>query len=241
MLKRLLSLTYSKLVHLSVVQPFLYRHSLYIGQGAQDFWVFGEAFNQARGGYFVDVGAYDGIAHSNTCLLERRFGWNGICIEANPTTYQRLRAARRCVCVHACLDEESGKTVTFNLDDMSSGISDSKEPKALESQVSLSTQTLQNVLEQHNAPKVIDYCSVDIEGAEDRMLNGVDLQTYTFRAMTIERPSPAVKEKLARHGYLVVREIPRLDTFFIHESFVDQYRANCLAFNYKKFIALRWR
>jgi FkbM family methyltransferase len=241
MLKNLLGFIYSKITNISFIHPLLYRRSLYIGQGAQDFWVFGEAFNQTLGGYFLDIGAYDGVTHSNTFLLESRYGWQGLCIEANPSSFKRLVANRKCTCIQACLDQESGKSISFNLDDMSSTIIADGSEASGENHISLKTQSLQDLLQQYKAPRIIDYCSVDIEGAEDRLFNGIDLDHYTFRTMTIERPSPAIREKLFDKGYILVREIPRLDVFFVHESFIDQYRANLLAFNYKKFLAIRWR
>ena len=34
--------------------------------------------------YFVDLAANNATEASNTRLLERDFGWRGVCIEANP-------------------------------------------------------------------------------------------------------------------------------------------------------------
>ena len=40
-------------------------------------------FAQEPGGYFVDVGAAEPSAASNTRTLERDLGWRGLCIEAD--------------------------------------------------------------------------------------------------------------------------------------------------------------
>ncbi len=37
----------------------------------------------------IEMGAIDGIYHSNTYALEKSFGWRGICIEPDPTTFTR--------------------------------------------------------------------------------------------------------------------------------------------------------
>ena len=42
-----------------------------------------EFFKNHDGGFFVDVGAHDGIRLSNTYALAL-VGWTGICIEAHP-------------------------------------------------------------------------------------------------------------------------------------------------------------
>jgi len=36
------------------VKRFLYKHSLMTSQAGQDYWIYGEAFNEKRCGYFVD-------------------------------------------------------------------------------------------------------------------------------------------------------------------------------------------
>ena len=37
-----------------------------------------------RGGFFVDLAANEPVCLSNTRALERDYGWEGICIDANP-------------------------------------------------------------------------------------------------------------------------------------------------------------
>jgi len=57
----------------------------YYGQHGEDFllWHF---FNYRRDGYFLDIGAHDGIALSNTKSFEER-GWRGICAEPVPPVF----------------------------------------------------------------------------------------------------------------------------------------------------------
>jgi hypothetical protein len=38
-------------------------------------------YDNKEGGFFVEVGANDGISISNTYLLETRYNWKGICCE----------------------------------------------------------------------------------------------------------------------------------------------------------------
>lgn len=54
----------------------------YYSHIGQDKWV-AETFRRARGGYFLDFGAFDGITTSNTIVLEKELGWTGICVEPN--------------------------------------------------------------------------------------------------------------------------------------------------------------
>jgi len=61
-----------------------------------------------RNGYYVDVGAADGEAISNTKLLDD-LGWKGICIDPFPTNMGQ----RSCQVVRQPVFSESGKRVQF--------------------------------------------------------------------------------------------------------------------------------
>jgi FkbM family methyltransferase len=214
-----------------------------MSQAGQDSWVFGEAFNEARNGYFVDVGAHNGVSLSNTYLLERRYGWNGICIEANPDTYEDLKKSRRVVCVNACVDSEEG-LVDFDKMGVIGRIVSStndREQRASHDIVRLRTRTLQSILIEHNAPHEIDYLSIDVEGSEERVLSGFDFKSYWIKCMTVERPTASLRTTLDENGYVLVREISDLDCFYVHQTFLEQYRINLFAFYEKKHLAVRAR
>ena len=63
------------------------------------------------------------------------------------------------------------------------------------------TVSLANLLQKHTAPRVIDYLSLDVEGAEDDVLLQFPFDKYLFRVMSIERPSNKLKRVLRAHGY----------------------------------------
>ena len=49
-------------------------------QLGQDLWVI-DTMKYKKNGYFVDLGALDGLTHSNTLMLENKYSWSGICVE----------------------------------------------------------------------------------------------------------------------------------------------------------------
>ena len=49
-----------------------------------------EFYKGKEGGYFVEVGASDGIELSNSFLLETKYKWKGICCEPIPLRFQKL-------------------------------------------------------------------------------------------------------------------------------------------------------
>ena len=85
--------------------------------------------------------------------------------------------------------------------------------------VTMRTRTLAGVLQTASAPRVIDYMSLDVEGAESAVLSsGFDWDKYTFLTLSIERPSPDLNARLFSHGYLFVRNIGNVDTFYVHRT-----------------------
>ena len=231
----------------SVLMPFLAKcfpeqlgpapakHPVSMSQVGQDYWVYGEVFDEMQNGYFLDIGAHDGVHYSNTFLLETRYHWKGLCIEANPETYPSLRKNRTCECLNVCVDSKAS-SVTFALRGMMGGIvsgdcdnADAAGCKTAE----IRTISLCETLLRHGAPQVIDYLSIDIEGAEDRALLDFPFQKFTFNCMTIERPSQKLRNKLAENEYILIKEIPGLDCFYVHASFLDQYMSNLFSFGEK--------
>jgi len=84
------------------------------------------------------------------------------------------------------------------------------------------TVPLVEILEQNNAPAVIDYFSLDVEGAESYIMGDFPFDKYTFKVMTIERPKPDLQEKLKQNGYEFLRKISGFgETLWVHESSKD--------------------
>lgn len=205
------------------------------GQVGQDLWVIGEVFNGRRGGYFVDVGADDGIAISNTFLLEAQYGWTGVCVEARREAFELLQANRpKSQCCNVAVDAKS-RLVQMAIDGPCSGIvgADNDQETIKEcglSVVEVQAEPLADILDRAQAPPVIQYLSMDIEGAEERALIGFPFDKYTFQAMTIERPGGALIEWLGKNGYRPVRMVPGLDVFFLHQSMMGSARERAIEF-----------
>ena len=81
--------------------------------------------------------------------------------------------------------------------------------------------------------------SIDVEGAEERVLDGLDFDRYGFGVITIERPSQSIRRKFDRYGYVLVKEIPGLDAFYMNESIVRVYVDNAIKFHSKRKYCVR--
>jgi hypothetical protein len=89
------------------------------------------------------------------------------------------------------------------------------------------TISLLDLLIQHNAPKHVDFLSVDTEGSEFEILNAFDFSQYTFGAICVEHNylanRPHVKALLEANGYRqVYSELSDFDDWFLHfQSFAS--------------------
>lgn len=170
--------------------------------------------NFKRDGYFVDLGAADGISGSNTYLMERRFGWRGILVEPARCWHNQLRRNRTAAIETSCAWGESGSVVSFNevnvpelstIDSYSSGDSHS-EARKLGKLYSVSTISLNDLLAKYDAPSQIDYLSIDTEGSEYEILSAFNFERYKFKVITCEHNFTPAREKvhelLSNRGYI---------------------------------------
>ena len=64
----------------------------------------------------------------------------------------------------------------------------------------MTTTTLNSAFALHNAPSTIDYISIDTEGSELEVLQGLDFNRYDVRFLTIEHNYvPGKKEAFAEY------------------------------------------
>jgi FkbM family methyltransferase len=149
-------------------------------QAGQDLWVI-EKLRGMRDGYFVDCGAHDGEQFSNTAMLEREYGWTGVCIEPAKTGYEKLTKARKCLCVRAAVWGKH-EMVPIRDDNMFGGF-DAVHGEPVQG------MTLNEILDAVKAPPVMDYLSLDIEGCELDALRTLHHSQRRFLLITVEHNS----------------------------------------------------
>ena len=186
----------------------------YRSQIGQDRWVH-SILGDKRDGYFVELGACDGLEYSNTFFFERSLGWKGLCIEPNDLYYEQLKTNRVCDKSNALIYSEAGKEVDFSLCQTTSGILDEHQGPFTKKErvVKKTTTTLASVLDAVGAPRMMDYLSLDVEGQEYNILNTFPFDRYAFRCMTVEHNEPHVgpdarqkiRQLLERNGYIFMK------------------------------------
>lgn len=187
-------------------------------QLGQDVWVL-DRLHWKTGGYFVEFGATDGVLLSNTWLLEKYFHWDGVCAEPNPTLFAKLRQNRNCFTSQACVFRSSGERMRFILADAYGGLADyahedchadKRDAYARKGNyVEITTISLMDLLAEAGAPPVIDYLSIDTEGSEYAVLEGIDWDRYAFRCITVEHNYGPQRLSIralleGAHGYSVI-------------------------------------
>lgn len=174
-------------------------------QAGQDDWVLKNTKHYYGTPYFLDMGAYNGVNFSNTCKLEEA-GWNGLCIEANPTNFKYLEMYRKCPCVNIAIATYTG--ILKMSDDSSSS------QRSENGEVDVPCDTIRNILIKNNVPKYIDYISSDLERMDAEIWETFPFDEYSFGLATVEHclyeGNNNFKERIMKvmleNGYVLARE-----------------------------------
>ena len=188
-------------------------------------------FSGERQGYFVEFGATDGIEFSNTYLLEKKFGWVGILAEPAQTWMKELKKNRSAHLSFECVFTESGLTLDFQESSTRTLSSLSQftgqDLHALQRQkgtmYKVRTVTLFDLLDQFDAPKYIDFLSIDTEGSELQILEKFDFSTYKFGFISIEHNHTEneikIDQLLLGFGYVrILKNLSDFDGWYLSSS-----------------------
>jgi FkbM family methyltransferase len=186
-------------------------------------------FSNKKNGYFIEIGAYDGVNMSNTYLLEYAYNWKGICVEANPLFYNKLVENRpNCINLDCAVFNEDDKTMDFINDDTggcSGFVNTNSHTHILHKQIiKVNTKKLNTILDTNNAPKFIEFLSIDTEGSEYDILSAFDFSKYTFGYICvehnhIEKNRTKIRNLLVNNGYVYFRN-NHVDDDYIHSSLI---------------------
>jgi hypothetical protein len=197
----------------------------WFSQTNQDQVVIGLLRNK-REGFFIDLAANDAQKYSNTYALERRFGWEGICIEPNPEYWFDLSRFRTCKVVAAIVGRDRMEEIKFNYRGVFGGINRGEEFDNGEEYAKVSipafTVPLEEILERTDTPHVIDYLSLDVEGAETYIIKNFPLSSYQIKIMTVERPDEELQQHLKANGFKLMGDISDFgESLWIHNDFMN--------------------
>jgi len=227
----------------------------YQSQIGQDIFLNRWFFKNRGPGFFVDVGAFDGVLGSNTSYFEKHLQWTGIAFEPNPSAFEVLRATRSCLLIQGCAYHQDGRIPFLALSEkehrdatrsrppcsllqmmldsshggaMLSGIPDhmgqfdrvewaSKAMKLNQSVAAVPCHRIDTLLNDYGV-KIVDYLSIDVEGAELEVLRGIDFERVQVNVISVEH-SPRFSEVydlLTASGF-EYQGLLFFDEIFVHE------------------------
>jgi FkbM family methyltransferase len=187
-------------------------------------------------GYFVELGANDGLSQSNTKHFELFKGWKGVLVEPFSDNYircRRNRASRTHVINAACVafdfEEPTIRLLYSNLMTIALDGESEIENRSRHAQVGAQflgeleevfefrapARTLNSILREARSPNRIDLLSLDVEGAELEVLKGLDHSEYRFKFIVIEiRDFESMNSYLVSHGYQMVEKLTTHDYLY---------------------------
>jgi len=197
----------------------------YKSQVGQDDWVI-RMTNGKRNGYFLDIGASDGITINNSYVLENKYDWDGICVESDEDIFKELIANRNCKCVNTAIYSEN--TIVPFVQEPYKGIKSCIQIPSGEIVRMVNAITMGKFMTDNDVPKYIDYISLDIEGADYEALRGFPFDEYRVGFWTIEHNAymdegilrDKIRKIMTEHGYKVVADISS-DVGFFEDWFYE--------------------
>lgn len=170
-------------------------------------------FKQRPEGVFVEVGANHPTQENQTWFLEQQ-GWSGVLVEPNPELHKLLckqRPRSRAVQAAAgATDQRDEVELLLGVDPLHSTLAPVLGDPLSEKKVRVKLRTLNSILAETGTTK-IDFLSIDVEGTELQVLQGLDLKKYAPGLILIEEQRRDYTKHfyLRRHGYRLVKRTGR--------------------------------
>lgn len=195
-----------------------------------------EKYVDYNNGFFVELGANDGITQSNSLYFEMKRGWNGVLVEPSPNNYfacRENRSAKNNFFCNACVGfQYKEKYVDLRYANLST-ISDNLELDIIDKDKHIEdaiqhldkkenvinfgalAKTLTDILIESKAPELIDFMSLDVEGAELEVLKGINFEKYNFKYILIEvRNFDRINNFLKEYNYSHVKKFSGYNHLF---------------------------
>ena len=171
----------------------------FFSQAGQDKVIKNHFFPNKKNGFFLEIGAYDGIEGSNCFHFEKFLNWNGIAFEPSKVQYEKLKNNRNCKILNKAI---SNSIVEVDFVEVIEGLTQM-------SGIKNENYTAENIIKKNGQSKTeiskiitttfdqevssdqeIDYLSIDIEGGELSVLETIDFEKYTIKVVSVENNLP---------------------------------------------------
>ena len=168
-------------------------------------------FINYRNGFYIDCGANDGVNQSTTWFYEKQLNWKGILIEPIPKVFNELKKNRNknnyfknCALVDQNFKEKNIKFYYNKKDTLTGTIKNKKDTE----EINVEANTLDQVIDEIDYKGKIDFFSLDVEGNEIEVLNGIDFNKHYIEYMLIETDNfQKLKNMLIKKNYKYLKRL----------------------------------
>lgn len=169
-----------------------------------------------KNGFYIDCGANDGVNQSTTRYFEKYLNWRGILIEPVPEVYNELknnRSNNNYFYNYALTSKKYNQeyiNFTFNNKDSLTAkpMLGKNHLKRNEKIITVKCITLENILNNIRTPQLIDLFSLDVEGYEFEVLEGINFNSIKFKYILVETEFPEkMNNFLNKKGYYFIERL----------------------------------
>jgi FkbM family methyltransferase len=209
---------------------------MYYSQDKQDEFLEKNVFKGFKNGFFMDIGAHDGITFNNTLYFERNNDWTGINVEPIKSVYNKLIVNRPKSINLNCAVSNTNGTADFicntGYTEMISGLKNNFDPRHFQrlqnennqtgsttNIITVNTRRVETICDENNI-KHIHYLSIDVEGAEFDVIKSINFEKVFIDVIGFENNysniSIPIEHYLKDKNYNVIHR--SLDIFMIHNN-----------------------
>jgi FkbM family methyltransferase len=215
---------------------------MFYSQDNQDAYLENNIFKGYKNGFYVDVGAHDGVSLNNTLYFEKNNNWSGINIEPIKKVFDNLVINRpnniNLNCAVCNNDGETNFLCNTGYTEMLSGIKDNFDIRHLyriqteniqmgstTEIIKVNTKKLETIFDENNVSH-INYLSIDVEGSEFEVIKSINFDKVFIDIIGFENNyndvSIPIIEYLNNKGFIL-----------IHKSSLDIFMINKMSIFYK--------
>lgn len=176
------------------------KNSDYFSEAGQDMLVKDNFFKNQKSGFFLEIGAFDGIEGSNCYHFEKFMNWEGIAIEASPLQFKKLKKNRNCKLMNIAIGSENKQVEFYEVVEgftQMSGINNlnfkdsfekiKKKSNSKINKINIECKTFEKLV---LSDQIIDLISIDIEGNESDVLKTINFDKYKIKVIILENNTP---------------------------------------------------
>jgi FkbM family methyltransferase len=209
---------------------------MFHSQYKQDEYLEHNVFHGYKNGFFMDIGAHDGISLNNTLYFERQNTWTGVNVEPIKAVYDKLVVNRPCSINLNCAVSDIDGTAQFYCNtgytQMLSGLKnnydkrhferlnrENRENNSVTQVIDVETKRIDTICDTYNI-KRIHYLSIDVEGAEFNVIKSINFDKVFIDVIEFENNYDDISRPIITYleskNFVIIHK--NLDIFMINKA-----------------------